>query len=187
MKNEDLKNKIEAVLFYSSEPMELSNLVKIVEEKRDEVKEALYELSVDLKTRGIRLIANGEEYSLVTAPEHSGLIEELIREERERDLGRAGIETLTIIAYKGPVSRREIEYIRGVNSQYVLRSLLLRGLVDRKTNKDDERQMVYSVTKDTIRFLGLENIGELPQYREMREQLEVDNQEKTSESEVDGE
>ena len=88
-------------------------------------------------------------------------------------MGRAGIETLTIIAYRGPVSKKEIEYIRGVNSQYALRNLLLRGLIERNTSPNDERMVVYNVTSDTIRFLGLQNVSELPEYMEMRQQLDV--------------
>jgi segregation and condensation protein B len=104
------------------------------------------------------------------------LIEKIIKEERERDLGRAGIETLAIIAYKGPVSKKEIEYIRGVNSQFALRNLLLRGLVERKASSWDERVIVYSITADALRHLGLGSITELPEYMDVRKQLEVETE-----------
>lgn len=186
MKKEGLKNEIEAVLFYTSEPLSLSFLIKTLGVKKEEVVESLNELGEDLKIGGLRLLQSDEEYSLVTAPEHSELIEKLIKEERERDLGRAGMETLTIIAYKGPVSKKDIEYIRGVNSQYVLRNLLLRGLIERNVNKEDERQVVYTVTIETIKFLGLSKISDLPDYELTQKNLEVDNIEQTGESETDG-
>lgn len=173
MKNNELMQKIEAILFYLAEPVEVSFLAKTLEVSKSDVVSALLDLAESLQNRGLRIIQNGEEITMVTAPEFSGLIEKIIKEERERDLGRAGIETLAIIAYKGPVSKKEIEYIRGVNSQYALRNLLLRGLVEKKTSKTDERVIVYSVTTDTLRHLGVSSLGDLPEYGDIQKQLEV--------------
>jgi len=170
MQNE-LINKIEAILFYLAEPVSIVFLSKTLEISKEEVLEALLGLDEVLKTRGIKVLKHEDEVSLVTAPEFSLLIEKIIKEERERDLGRAGIETLAIIAYKGPVSKKDIEYIRGVNSQYALRSLLLRGLVEKKGIEGDERMVGYTITADTLRYLGLNSINELPQYGEVEEQL----------------
>ncbi len=169
----NLEKQIEAILFYTAEPTKLSFLAKTLEVKVSEVEEALRNLSESLKERGIRIVMHNEEISLVTAPEFGELIEKIIKEERERDLGRAGIETLTIIAYKGPVTKKEIEYIRGVSSQYAIRNLLLRGLIERGVSKENERIVVYNITSDTIRFLGLNSISDLPEYEESRKQLEV--------------
>jgi len=177
-----LQNQIEAILFYTGEPVTLSFLIKTLDAKKENILDAIKELSASLNDRGLRVLENKEEYSLVTAPEHGELIEKIIKEEREKDLGRAGIETLSIIAYKGPVTRKEIEYIRGVNSQYVLRSLLLRGLVERKQSKEDERMIVYTITGETLRFLGLTNINELPEYEETRKNLEVEEKEELEEN-----
>ncbi|MFZ2522563.1 MAG: SMC-Scp complex subunit ScpB [Minisyncoccia bacterium] len=185
MENAGLASKIEAILFYSGEPVELSFLVKILEMKREEILDALDKLRASLESRGVRLLEQDEEYSLFTAPEYSKLIEKMIKEERERDLGRAGIETLSIIAYKGPVTKKEIEYIRGVNSQYALRNLLLRGLVERKASKEDERQVQYSVTLDTIRFLGLNKISDLPEYGETIMKLESNLESEKEETETE--
>lgn len=172
----DLEKQIEAVLFYLAEPVKLSFLAKTLEVKEKELAEAILNLDKTLEGRGIRLVSHNGEISLTTHPDLGPLIDKIIKEERERDLGRAGIETLTIIAYKGPVTKKEIEYIRGVNSQYALRNLLLRGLIERSVSKVDERMVVYTVTSDTIRFLGLQNISELPEYSDMRVQLEVTEQ-----------
>src|SRR5689334_19463968 len=103
MKEGDLQNRIEAILFYSGEPVTLNFLVKTLEVKKEIVSEAITELSKSLEMRGLRILENKEEYSLVTAPEYGELIEKIIKEEREKDLGRAGIETLSIVAYKGPI------------------------------------------------------------------------------------
>ncbi len=171
--NQDLTQKIEAILFYVAEPVAISFIAKTLEVLEEEILSGLEELKTTLAERGVRLIVHNNDAALVTAPELSSLIERIIKEERERDLGRAGIETLAIIAYKGFVTKKEIEYIRGVNSQYALRNLLLRGLVERKADKHDERMVGYSITADTLRHLGLGSITELPEYEAFQKQLEV--------------
>ncbi len=169
----DLTKKIEAILFYSGEPVKINSLVKILESTKEDISTAISELQKNLENRGVKIVEHEGEVSLVTAPELASIIEKMIKEERERDLGRAGIETLSIIAYKGPVSKKEIEYIRGVNSQYALRNLLLRGLIERKSNEQDERTSLYTVTHDTLRFLGLNKISDLPEYNDTQKQLDV--------------
>ncbi len=169
----DLTKKIEATLFYLGEPVSKNSLAKTLEVSKKELMEALLELEESIKERGLKVVDHNDEVTLVTAPELSSLIEKIVKEERERDLGRAGIETLSIIAYKAPVTKKEIEYIRGVNSQYALRSLLLRGLVERKASQKDERMVQYSITGDALRHLGLTNISELPEYNEVRKSIEV--------------
>lgn len=170
----ELEKKIEAILFYTAEPVKVSFLAKTLEVKIDVVRGALENLNESLKDRGVKLVEHNEEVSLVTSPEFAGLIEKIIKEERERELGRAGLETLTIVAYKGPISKKEIEYIRGVNSQYAIRNLLLRGLIERGMGVDGK--VVYTVTSDTIRFLGLTKITDLPEYEEMNKTLEIEEE-----------
>lgn len=173
MKSGELIKQIEAILFYLAEPVSINFLAKTLEVSKKELEAGLIELEENLKDRGVRIVNHNDEVVLTTAPELSTLIEKIIKEERERDLGRAGIETLAIVAYKGPVSKKEIEYIRGVNSQFALRNLLLRGLVERKPSLIDERVIVYNITADAVRYLGLGNISELPEYDSVRKELEV--------------
>jgi len=183
----NLENKIEAILFYSSEPVKVSFLSKTLEVPESNINDALKVLEETLQSRGIRLLSHLNEVSLMTAPEFSPLIEQMVKEERERDLGKASMETLAIVAYKGPVSKKEIEYIRGVNSQYALRSLLLRGLVEKKGVEGDERMVGYTVTADTLRHLGLSSIEELPEYGSLKQEIEVSvkNEEVLSEENQD--
>lgn len=184
MNKSELIQKIEAVLFYLAEPVGVDFLAKTMEVSKKEIILGIDELQLILKDRGMRIVHHDDEVTLVTAPEFSETIEKIIKEERERELGRAGIETLSIVAYKGPVSKKEIEYIRGVNSQWALRSLLLRGLVEKKGSKNDERVVMYSITGEAIRYLGLSKISELPEYEETRKQLEVkETEEEQSEDE----
>ncbi|MES3004670.1 MAG: SMC-Scp complex subunit ScpB [Patescibacteria group bacterium] len=169
--NIELINKIEAILFYSSEPVKASFLAKVLEVGETEILESLKLLEETLGSRGIRLLSHQNEVSLVTAPEYSSLIEAIVKEERERDLGKASLETLAIVAYKGPVTKKEIEYIRGVNSQYALRSLLLRGLVEKKGVEGDERMVGYTITADALRHLGLSKLEDLPEYTAVKQEI----------------
>ena len=108
----------------------------------------------------------------------SETVQKIAKEEYEGDLSRASLETLTIVAYLGPVSRKEIDYIRGVNSQYSLRTLLLRGLIERKSKSGESRISLYSLTIDALLHLGLQNISQLPEYDSIKKQLDaasVDN------------
>jgi len=173
MQNDLIQKQIEALLFYIAEPTDISFLAKILGTSKEEILSAINELEKKLKERGVRVVINNDEVVVTTAPEYSEIIEKMIKEERERDLGRAGIETLTIVAYKGPITKKEIEYIRGVNCQYALRNLLLRGLIERKNNQTDMRSVSYNITIDALRYLGLDSVSELPEYEQTKNQMEA--------------
>lgn len=170
---QNLINKIQAILFYLAEPVNINFLSKVLELSREKTLSIVGKLGNSLMNSGLRLVFHNDEVVITTAPEYSSIIEKIIKEERERDLGKAGIETLTIVAYKGPISKKEIEYIRGVNSQYALRTLLLRGLIERRNSETDMRVVGYNITSDALRFLGLSHISDLPEYEEVRKSLEV--------------
>ena len=168
-----LAKKIEATFFYLAEPVKISSLCKTLEVKREEVLSALAELSKNYEGRGLSLVQYDDAVSFITSPEMSETVQKIAKEEYEGDLGRASLETLCIVAYKGPVSRKEVDYIRGVNSQYSLRTLLLRGLVERKNKIGDERVSLYTVTIDTLLHLGIKSMSELPEYDNIKGQLEA--------------
>jgi segregation and condensation protein B len=109
---------------------------------------------------------------LGTAKELSPLIEQLTKDELNRDLGKAGLETLSIILYQGPISRADIDYIRGVNSQFIIRNLLIRGLVERVDNPQDARSFLYQTTLSLLSHLGLSKKEDLPEYTKIREDIE---------------
>lgn len=159
-----LGSKIEAILFFRNEPVSYKELGKILEKNVSEIKAALATLSEDCLERGIVIVDNGESVALGTHPETSSLIERMQKEELDRDLGRAGLETLSIVLYKGPVSRREIDYIRGVNSGFILRNLLIRGLIERTGSREGERSFSYKPTLELLRYLGVSKVEELPEY-----------------------
>ncbi len=179
------EQKIEAILLFKNEPVTLAELSKTLVVPVDEVEGAIKNLQDFYKDRGMVIINNGDEIALGTHPEVSSLIEKLQKDELSRDLGRAGLETLSIILYKGPISRREIDYIRGVNSSFILRNLLIRGLIERSEGAVGERSFTYKSTLELLRFLGVKNREELPEFEtafkkiQEFERNESDNSEKT--------
>ena len=168
----ELTSKIEAVLFFKNEPLTHKELSKILNIEIEKINPALNELQETYKDRGIVLVNTGEEISFGTHPGHSLMIETLQKEELSRDLGRAGLETLTIILYKGPISRREIDYIRGVNSGFILRNLLIRGLIERTESVTGERSFSYKPTLALYEFLGISKKKDLPEFETAFRKLE---------------
>lgn len=160
----NLKSAIESILFVQGEPLAISRLVKITGAKKAEIESALRELAEEYRERGIRLIENGDEWQFATHPANKAIVERLVTSELSEDLSRASREVLSTIAYKGPMSRAEIEYIRGVNSSFTLRSILIRGLVSREENPSDRRSYLYRISTDFLKYLGLTRPEELPQY-----------------------
>ena len=163
-----IKEAIESVLFLHGEPLTIRRLVKLVGAPKREVEALLKALAADYRSRGIMLIRNEDTWQFVTNPAHKRIVERLIAGEFTADLTKPALEVLAVVAYKGPVSRAVIEYIRGVNSASALRSLLLRGLVDREVNPKDRRSYLYRATTDLLKYLGISEPEELPRYREFR-------------------
>jgi len=168
-----LDARIEAILFYKGEPVSLALLARILYVTCDEISAALLQLEKRLEESGLRLMRKDEQVMLVTAPESAQIIESLAKEELTKSLGSAGLETLAIILYQGPLSRSAIDYIRGVNSQYVVRTLLVRGLVEKTTGKEGERALLYRPTFDLLSHLGLTSLEELPEYTTVRRELKI--------------
>jgi segregation and condensation protein B len=182
-KKNSLSKNIEAILFYKAEPLSLKKLCNILELKEQDIKQGIQELKHDLKDRGITLVEHEDEYTLTTSSETSLIIEKVRKDELNRDLGKAGIETLSIIIYQGPVSRAEIDYIRGVNSQFIVRNLLMRGLVEKVENTKDARSYLYKPSLQLISHLGLSKLDDMPEYEEIRNKINA----MKNENSVDGE
>lgn len=162
------KSKIESLLFISAKPMTVKQLSDLIKKKPDEIKSAGDEL-VDFykdKKSGIQIIKNGSKYQMVSSPENSKLVQEFISDETTGELSRPSLETLTIVAYRGPIAKIEIEKIRGVNCSIILRNLLLRGLVETKPSTEED-ELLYNVTFDFIRYLGINEISELPNFEKL--------------------
>ena len=169
---QNLSQQIESILFYKNEPISIKELSTLLKTKPDEIKQALTELQALYGDRGIVLVTDGELYSFGTHPEQSALIEEMQKEELSRELGRAGLETLSVVLYRGPISRREIDQIRGVNSGFILRALLIRGLIERVESVAGERSFTYKPTLKLLQYLGVTRREELPEFETAFQKLE---------------
>lgn len=173
-----LESKIESILLFKNEPVTLAELSQIIKAPQKDLESAISNLQKKYSTRGIVLVTNGDEVSLGTHPDNTELIVGLEKEELSRELGRAGLETLAIVLYRGPVSRREVDHIRGVNSSYVLRSLLIRGLIERgdppaSTSEAGRagRSFSYKPTLKLLEYLGVTCREELPDYENAFEKI----------------
>src|SRR5690606_34101475 len=132
-----LPELIEGVLFYKAAPMKIAALSRFFEASEEDVRNALETLKNRMEGTALRVLVTDTEAGIVTAPEIAEIIEKLRKDEFKRDIGKAGAETLAIILYRGPLTRAEIDSIRGVNSTFILRNLLIRGLIERRDNPKD--------------------------------------------------
>lgn len=167
-----LSQQIEAILFWKAEPVSVKKLATLLATDAKAIKTGLVELEQSLRGRGVTLVQTQDDVMLGTAKEVSSLIAELAKEELTRDLGKAGLETLSIILYQGPIARADIDYIRGVNSQFILRALMIRGLVERVDNPKDSRSYLYKTSLALLSHLGISKIEELPEYETVRKDIE---------------
>ena len=166
-----LRAQLEALLFFKGESVKISWLSKTLKRNVHEIKEGIEALKESLKNRGIVLIHKDDSVALRTAPQYSDILIEIRKEELSRDIGKAGLETLSIILYRGPIARAEIDYIRGVNSSFIIRNLLIRGLVEKISNPKDTRAFLYRPSFELLSFLGISKISELPEYERVKEEV----------------
>lgn len=169
----NLDAKIEAILFWKGESVSIKKLAELLGSDESEVNAGIDALERNLTDRGLQLVRKDDEVMLGTHKDASEIIEKLFKDELVKDLGKAGLETLSIILYRGPVARKDIDYIRGVNSQFIVRNLLIRGLIERVQSDSDQRQFLYKPTFELLAYLGISKLEDLPEYSEVRK--EIDN------------
>ncbi len=156
-----------AVLFTYGEPLKISRIAKIMGKKPDQINSLIDNLEESLgkEWSGIMVIRNDNSVSIANKEEFSSVIDKFIKTESKQDLTKASLETLSIIAYFSPISRAKIDYIRGVNSTYILRSLLIRGLIERSFIRGE---YVYTPSLDLLKYLGISKIEELPDFEKRK-------------------
>lgn len=157
--------QIESLLFVSPEAISLSRLVKATGGKKTEIQAAIKVLSDkyrQAKDGGITLVTSGDSYQLVTSAANAQLVSDWLKSDLSGELSEPSLETLTIIAYRGPITKPEIELIRGVNCSLILRNLLMRGLVEKE--ESGKHLPKYTVTVEFLRFLGVGRVSDLPDY-----------------------
>lgn len=171
-----LEQKIEAILFWKGEPVSRKKLSEILGANQTEINEGIEKLKENLNGRGIVFLEKQDEITLGTAPELTKLFENLQKEELKKELSKASLETLSVVLYKNGASRAEIDYIRGVNSSFILRALSIRGLVERNIDPKDNRRYIYKPTFELMSFMGIKSPKELPDYNEVSNSIETSAQ-----------
>ena len=158
-----LAARIEAMLFVSAEPVPVAQLSQALDVTASVVERGLKELDEALAGRGLRLQRNAGRVQLTTAPELAQLVELFLGLEATTHLSRAALETLAIIAYQQPCTRPQVDSIRGVNSDAMMKSLLSKGLILEAGRTDGPgRPILYSTTPEFLQHFGLSSIIELP-------------------------
>ena len=165
-----MEHHIESLLFALGRPLSRAELQKMLGATEAEINSALHILAE--KKGGVVLVDDGAEVELRVAPECAALIEKIRKEEYSREIGKAGMEALSAVLYRGPLSRAGIDFIRGVNSSQTLRTLTLRGLLRRIPNPKDERSFLYEPTTELLAELGVSRLQDLPDYAEVRDKLQ---------------
>ena len=178
--------KLEALLFIYGEPIDIKKLAKMLSVTEEELKNGLTLLGEELKRneRGLALIQDKNRVQLVTKPEFSKLLEDITKEEFTEDLTPASLEALSIAVYAGPITRADLEYIRGVNSSFILRSLLMRGLIERTADPKRPNAYIYSASFELLKKLGLSKSDDLPDYKKYNDLVKLLYQETQSTSET---
>jgi segregation and condensation protein B len=173
--NEANKNnklaELEALLFIYGEPISFKKISEVLEIKEDEVLKLVEDLKLNLsqEDRGLTLLFLEDKVQLGTKPQFSGILEKLIKAEISENLTPASLETLALILYFGPISRSKIEYHRGVDSSFILKSLLLRGLIERYPDPKMPNAYLYVPSFKLLRHLGISKVEDLPDYQKFQE------------------
>jgi segregation and condensation protein B len=172
MNKEEIKKILGGIIFLSPKPVNIENLFtflkKNIDIKKEEILEILEEIKNESKNLGINLISDGKNLQFVTDQSISNFIEDFFKMEIEKELSPAAIETLALISYAGPLTRSEIEILRGVNSSYILRELFMRGLIEREQRGGI---FYYSPSIEFLKFFGIEKVSELPNFQEINEKI----------------
>ena len=171
-----MKAIVEGLLFLSGEDgLTLEEISNIIEKDEEEVKNIIKELYNDYSNsgRGINIEFLGNHFKLTTKKEHKEYYKKLALDEENGSLSNSALETLAIIAYNAPLTRIEIDNIRGVNSSYVIRKLLLKGLIEEVGRSEAPgRPRLYNITPKFLDYFGLGSIDELPKLEEKEEVME---------------
>lgn len=166
---------IEGLLFYRSAPQKKASLLKLYSVSDADLRSALDILKTRLIEGATRLIETESDIELVTAPELAPFIEQIRKSDIKNDIGKAGAETLAIVLYQAPISRTAIDRIRGVNSSFILRNLMIRGLIERSQNKQGSGY-TFSITPSLLAKLGVTDKESLTDFARITDALEQFNE-----------
>ncbi len=162
----NIQSQIEAILFAAGEPVEIHKLASFLKTTKKSIEEEISKLEANFQSqkRGLQIFRKGHTIQLVSAPQYGETVAKFLNKKLYEPLSQAALEVLSVIAYRGPVTRMQIEHIRGVNCSFTLRNLAIRGIIDRGENPTDNRAYLYEVSYDFLKNSGLKSVRELPDY-----------------------
>lgn len=163
-----LKKQVESLLFVSSRPVGIRSLASFLGRSKDEIEVVVASLEDEYNNgdRGVKIIKTDKSIQMVSIPENTELVAKYLKEDLESELTRPQLETLAIIAYRGPVAKYIIDQVRGVHSGLILRNLSIKGLVE-VDEKDDTDNNIYRISTKLLQHLGFSGIDELPDYQKL--------------------
>lgn len=160
--SQELKNIVEALLFVANEPLTVDKLATICESDGETVTALLLELQQDYAAKAVNLVEIAGGWQFLTQPEYYSYLEKLYRPKAQQ-ISKASLETLAIVAYRQPVTRQEIEQIRGVNSDRIMAKLLEQSLIQEVGRREcPGRPILYGTTDIFLKSFGLKTLAELP-------------------------
>lgn len=168
--------KIESILFVASKPLTAKKIAAVLDIAEQEALDTLQALQAKYNGQesGIVLLKNNTEWQMTASPDNREVSENFVKAEVSGELTRPQLETLTVISYCGPITKPELEQIRGVNCGIILRNLMMRGLV--KENEDTASLLpTYEVTMEYLRHMGINSLEELPNYAELHNHPYITN------------
>jgi segregation and condensation protein B len=163
-----LKSQIESLVFVAGEPVRVDRIAKVLEVSVEQAEQILDDLAQEYAGRGLRLQRKGRRVQMVSAPEAGELVRTFLGLQLGSRLSPAALEALAIIAYRQPVTRAQIEAVRGVNSDTVLRTLINHGLIEERGRLDQVgRPIIYGTTFEFLQHFGLSSLDQLPVLEEV--------------------
>lgn len=164
----NLKKTIESLLLVAEKPVTAKEIARLVKTSAQDIEKATFELMKEYEDRGIKIIQKGKYFRMTTDPKSADVVSRFINEELRQEISKAGLETLSIITYKQPVTRADIEEIRGAASDQILRNLAIRGLIQEVGRKNSPgRPILYGTTIEFLQYFGIKSEEELKNQKEI--------------------
>lgn len=170
---DSLARRAIAFLFVEGGTLSHAKIAQYLGITREEVSAVIAHAATKLDGTGLTLIETPTHAALATAPDTAPAVRDVLMKELGRDIGDAGLEVLSVVLYRGPSSRAQIDYIRGVNTSSTIRTLLSRGLIERAGNPEDGREHLYRATTELLAHLGVTRVEDLPDYATISRDLAV--------------